>query len=44
VIKNETISLISVPIFTGLIGCVTNWTGVWMLFNPVRFKGSGCQG
>jgi uncharacterized membrane protein YheB (UPF0754 family) len=39
VIKNETISLISVPIFTGLIGYVTNWTGVWMLFNPVRFKG-----
>ena len=38
-IKNETISLISVPIFTGLIGYVTNWTGVWMLFNPVRFKG-----
>jgi uncharacterized membrane protein YheB (UPF0754 family) len=28
-----------VPIFTGLIGYVTNWTGVWMLFYPVRFKG-----
>jgi uncharacterized membrane protein YheB (UPF0754 family) len=39
VIKNDTIALITVPVFTGAIGYVTNWTGVWMLFNPVRFKG-----
>ena len=38
-IKNETISLISVPFFSGAIGYLTNWTGVWMLFNPVRFAG-----
>jgi len=38
-IKNETISLISVPLFSGAIGYLTNWTGVWMLFNPVRFAG-----
>jgi len=38
-IKNETISLISVPFFSGAIGYLTNWSGVWMLFNPVRFKG-----
>jgi uncharacterized membrane protein YheB (UPF0754 family) len=38
-IKNETISLISVPFFSGAIGYLTNWTGVWMLFNPVRFSG-----
>jgi hypothetical protein len=26
-------------LFTGAIGYVINWTGVWMLFNPVHFKG-----
>jgi uncharacterized membrane protein YheB (UPF0754 family) len=31
--------LISVPIFTGVIGYVTNWTGVIMLFQPMRFHG-----
>ncbi|MGD9530568.1 hypothetical protein [Pseudonocardia sp.] len=30
---------ISVPLFTGVIGWVTNWSGVWMLFHPVRFRG-----
>jgi uncharacterized membrane protein YheB (UPF0754 family) len=28
-----------VPFFTGAIGYATNWSGVWMLFWPVRFKG-----
>jgi uncharacterized membrane protein YheB (UPF0754 family) len=32
-------ALISVPFFTGAIGYVTNWTGIWMLFEPVQFKG-----
>src|SRR3954471_23701987 len=32
-------AVISVPIFTGAIGYVTNWTGIWMLFEPVHFKG-----
>jgi uncharacterized membrane protein YheB (UPF0754 family) len=32
-------SLISVPLFTGVIGYVTNWTGVIMLFQPMRFHG-----
>jgi uncharacterized membrane protein YheB (UPF0754 family) len=36
---NETLSLLTVPLFTGAIGYVTNWTGVWMLFYPVRFTG-----
>ena len=27
------------PFFTGAIGYVTNWSGVWMLFWPVRFRG-----
>ena len=31
--------MVSVPFFTGAIGYVTNWTGVWMLFEPVKFAG-----
>jgi uncharacterized membrane protein YheB (UPF0754 family) len=38
-VDSQTISLITVPFFTGAIGYVTNWTGVWMLFYPVRFRG-----
>jgi uncharacterized membrane protein YheB (UPF0754 family) len=30
---------LSIPLFTGVIGYVTNWSGIWMLFNPLRFKG-----
>lgn len=33
------VDLISVPLFTGVIGYVTNWTGVLMLFRPLRFYG-----
>ena len=29
----------TVPLFTGAIGYVTNWTGVLMLFYPVHFRG-----
>jgi uncharacterized membrane protein YheB (UPF0754 family) len=36
---SEIISLVTVPFFMGAIGYVTNWTGVWMLFEPVEFKG-----
>ncbi len=36
---SHTISLITIPFFSGAIGYVTNWSGVWMLFYPVRFKG-----
>jgi uncharacterized membrane protein YheB (UPF0754 family) len=36
---SHTIALISVPLFTGAIGYVTNWSGVLMLFYPVEFKG-----
>src|SRR3954471_17158067 len=35
----EIFTVISVPFFTGAIGYVTNWTGVWMLFEPVKFAG-----
>ncbi len=30
---------LSIPLFSGAIGYATNWSGVWMLFNPVRFAG-----
>lgn len=35
----ELISLLTVPLFTGAIGYVTNWSGVMMLFYPVHFRG-----
>ncbi len=31
--------LITVPLFMGAIGYITNWSAVWMLFNPLEFKG-----
>jgi uncharacterized membrane protein YheB (UPF0754 family) len=37
--SGETLSLITIPLFTGAIGYVTNWTGVLMLFYPIRFAG-----
>ncbi|WP_249010808.1 hypothetical protein [Conexibacter sp. DBS9H8] len=36
---SKTLAMISIPIVTGVIGYVTNWTGVLMLFYPVRFRG-----
>jgi uncharacterized membrane protein YheB (UPF0754 family) len=36
---SELLKEISIPLFTGAIGYLTNWTGVWMLFYPVRFAG-----
>ena len=36
---SETLKLLTIPLFTGVIGYVTNWTGVLMLFYPVRFHG-----
>ncbi|MCW2849761.1 MAG: hypothetical protein JWR90_3735 [Marmoricola sp.] len=31
--------LVSVPVFTGIVGWLINWTGLIMLFSPVRFHG-----
>ena len=36
---SHTLDLITIPLFSGAIGYVTNWTGVLMLFYPVRFAG-----
>jgi uncharacterized membrane protein YheB (UPF0754 family) len=30
---------LTIPLFTGAIGYLTNWSGVWMLFHPIRFRG-----
>jgi uncharacterized membrane protein YheB (UPF0754 family) len=38
-VGQSTLAILSVPIVTGVIGYVTNWTGVLMLFYPVHFKG-----
>jgi uncharacterized membrane protein YheB (UPF0754 family) len=38
-LDRELIGLLSTPLFTGVLGYVTNWTGVWMLFYPLHFRG-----
>jgi uncharacterized membrane protein YheB (UPF0754 family) len=38
------IDLISIPLFTGVIGYITNWSGVVMLFKPLRFYGMRMPG
>ncbi|MCY7396201.1 MAG: hypothetical protein LH468_08645 [Nocardioides sp.] len=30
---------VTIPIFTGVIGFLINWSGLGMLFSPVRFRG-----
>ncbi|MEA2348428.1 MAG: hypothetical protein QOG62_2215 [Thermoleophilaceae bacterium] len=35
----EWLQLVSIPFFTGAIGWLINWSGLIMLFNPVRFHG-----
>jgi uncharacterized membrane protein YheB (UPF0754 family) len=38
-LSHSLLALLTVPVVTGVIGYVTNWTGVLMLFYPVHFKG-----
>jgi uncharacterized membrane protein YheB (UPF0754 family) len=38
-VDSETLSMITIPLFSGAIGYLTNWTGVIMLFYPVHFAG-----
>jgi uncharacterized membrane protein YheB (UPF0754 family) len=35
----ELLKELTIPLFTGAIGYLTNWSGVWMLFYPVSFSG-----
>jgi uncharacterized membrane protein YheB (UPF0754 family) len=37
--SSDALKAITIPLFTGAIGYVINWTGVWMLFHPIRFTG-----
>ncbi len=30
---------LTIPLFTGVVGWLINWSGLWMLFAPVRFHG-----
>jgi uncharacterized membrane protein YheB (UPF0754 family) len=41
---HDWVKLISIPFFTGAIGWLINWTGLIMLFNPVRFHGKRIPG
>ncbi len=36
---SEWIKLVTIPFFTGAVGWLINWSGLIMLFNPVRFHG-----
>jgi len=38
------IHIATIPLFTGVIGFLINWTGVIMLFSPVRFYGFSVPG
>jgi uncharacterized membrane protein YheB (UPF0754 family) len=38
------VRLATIPLFTGAIGWLINWTGLIMLFNPVRFYGARVPG
>jgi uncharacterized membrane protein YheB (UPF0754 family) len=37
--SRDILNLITIPLFSGITGYIINWTGVWMLFKPVRFAG-----
>ncbi|WP_083874606.1 hypothetical protein [Nocardia paucivorans] len=38
------LELVTIPLFTGVIGYITNWTGVLMLFRPIAFHGVSLPG
>jgi uncharacterized membrane protein YheB (UPF0754 family) len=42
--RHFVVALITIPLFTGTIGYITNWTGVIMLFQPIRFRGTRVPG
>ena len=33
------LEILTIPLFTGIIGYITNWTGILMLFQPIKFHG-----
>ena len=42
--RHFVVALVTIPLFTGAIGYITNWTGVIMLFRPLRFRGTKVPG
>jgi uncharacterized membrane protein YheB (UPF0754 family) len=42
--RHFVVALITIPLFTGAIGYITNWSGVVMLFRPIRFHGARVPG
>ncbi|GGR58636.1 hypothetical protein J2S40_003520 [Nocardioides luteus] len=34
----------SIPVFTAVIGWLINWSGLWMLFSPIHFRGARVPG
>jgi uncharacterized membrane protein YheB (UPF0754 family) len=37
--SHDWISFATIPVFTGVVGWLINWSGLWMLFSPLRFYG-----
>ena len=35
---------LTIPVFTGVVGFLINWSGLWMLFSPVHFHGVNVPG
>ena len=33
------VHFLTIPVFTGVVGWLINWSGLWMLFSPVQFRG-----
>jgi hypothetical protein len=33
------VHFLTIPLFTGVVGFLINWSGLWMLFSPVQFRG-----
>ena len=38
-VRAEWVAFVSIPVFTGVIGWLINWSGLWMLFAPIHFHG-----
>jgi uncharacterized membrane protein YheB (UPF0754 family) len=41
---HDWVHILTIPVFTGVVGWLINWTGLVMLFSPVRFHGVGVPG
>ena len=38
-LHDHTLSLVTIPLLTGVLGYIINRTGVWMLYRPIEFTG-----